>query len=216
MYRQSLKGMLAWLVALGLLLGGGSPAWADIKAGFIDTDRIFAEYQKTQEAQQAFNREVQELSKTAREKKSEINELQKKLDQQGPMLSEAKRDEQNQELQKKIGDYETFVQTNWGPGGRISTLNQEYLKPIVDRVHAIVAEIGTQEGFSLILDAADGNIVFGDKTLDLTDRVLQLLREEDAGTRTRSAPTAPPVVTPQQQTNPIQQPQGSNPTQPIN
>ena len=197
--------MLGWVAALGLLLMGVAPAWADIKAGFIDTDRIFAEYGKTQEAQQAFNREVQELSKTAREKKSEINELQKKLDQQGPMLSEARRDEQNQELQKKIGDYETFVQTNWGPGGRISKLNEEYLRPIVDRVHAIVAEIGTAEGFSLILDAADGNIVFGDKTLDLTDRVLLALREEDEGKRTRTpTPSSRTTRTP----NPF-------PTQPI-
>jgi outer membrane protein len=200
--------MLAWSAVAGLLLVGAVPARAQIKAGFIDTDRIFAEYGKTQEAQQAFNREVQELSKTAREKKTEINELQKKLDQQGPMLSEARRDEQNQELQKKIGEYETFVQTNWGPGGRISKMNEEYLKPIVDRVHAIVAEIGTAEGYSLILDAADGNIVFGDKTLDLTDRVLQMLREEDEGKRTRLTPPPSTTRTPAP-TNP-----GSTPFQP--
>ena len=208
--------MLGWFVAVCLLLTGAGSAWADIKAGFIDTDRIFAEYGKTQEAQQAFNREVAELSKTAREKKSEITELQKKLDQQGPMLSEARRDEQNQELQKKIGEYETFVQTNWGPGGRISQLNEEFLKPIVDRVHAIVAEIGTTEGFSLILDAADGNIVFGDKTLDLTDRVLVLLREEDEGKRTRapSPGTQPPNPFPTKP-SPEEPPKGmGNPTQP--
>ena len=211
--RQSRKGVLAWIAVAGLALAGAVPAQAQIKAGFIDTDRIFAEYGKTQEAQLAFNREVQELSKTAREKKTEINELQKKLDQQGPMLSEARRDEQNQELQKKIGEYETFVQTNWGPGGRISKLNEEYLKPIVDRVHAIVAEIGTAEGFSLILDAADGNIVFGDKTLDLTDRVLQMLREEDEGKRTRLTPPPSATRTPSP-TTPPRQPPPLNPNNP--
>lgn len=165
------------------LLAGAVSARADIKIGFIDSDRIFAEYPKTREAQESFNREVQELSKTAKEKKTEIDELQRKLDQQGPMLSEAKKDEQNREVQRKLSEYETFVQTNWGPGGRISKLNEEYLKPIVDRVHAIVAEFGTEEGYSLILDAADGNVVFGDKALDLTDRVLLALRQEDEGTR---------------------------------
>jgi outer membrane protein len=165
------------------LLAGPLGARADIKVGFIDSDRIFAEYPKTREAQDSFNREVQELSRTAKEKKTEIDELQKKLDQQGPMLSEAKRDEQNRELQRKVADYETFVQTNWGPGGRISKLNEEFLKPIVDRVHALVSEIGTQEGYSLILDAVDGNIIFGDHTLDLTDRILVGLNEEDQGKR---------------------------------
>jgi len=179
------------------LLGGAAALFvgpvvvrAEIKIGFIDSDRIFAEYPKTREAQDSFNREVLELSKTAKEKKAEIDDLQRKLDQQRPMLSDAKKDEQDREVQRKVGEYETFVQTNWGPGGRISKLNEEFLKPIVDRVHAIVAEFGTEEGYSLILDAADGNVVFGDKALDLTDRVLVALREEDEGTR-RTTPKNP-------------------------
>jgi len=53
---------------------------------------------------------VRELSATAREMKAEIDELQRKLDQQGPMLSEAKRDEQTKALQDKISVYESFVQ----------------------------------------------------------------------------------------------------------
>lgn len=181
MYRQRQGGRVLWgaLLALALLGTGAERASAELKIGFIDSDRIFAEYRKTQEAQEAFNREVQDLTKTARDKKTEIDDLQRKLDQQGPMLSEAKRDEQNQLLQKKIGEYESFVQTTWGPNGKITKLNEEYLKPIIDRVHAIVAGIGTDEAFSLILDAADGNVVYGDKTLDLTDRVLSELRTED-------------------------------------
>ena len=184
MTRHRPRRTLLWLgVVLALALGAPAVR-ADIKVGFIDSDRIFAEYPKTREAQDSFNREVQELSRTAKEKKSEIDELQKKLDQQGPMLSEAKRDEQNRDIQRKVADYEQFVQTNWGPGGRISKLNEEFLKPIVDRVHALVSEIGQQEGYSLILDAVDGNIIFGDHTLDLTDRILTGLTDEDQGKRT--------------------------------
>jgi outer membrane protein len=163
-------------------------ASADLKIGFIDSDRIFATYSKTREAQESFNREVQEISKQSREMKAEIDSLQRRLDQQSPMLSEAKRDEQNQLIQKKISEYETFVQQNWGPNGRISKLNEEFLKPIVDRVHKLVTDIGTTEGFSLILDAADGNVIFGDQSLDLTERVLAGLKAEDEGT---SPPVAP-------------------------
>jgi len=153
---------------------------ADLKIGFIDSERIFSEYAGTRDAQQSFNREVQELTKTAKEKKTEIDDLQRKLDSQGPMLSEAKRDEQNQVLQKKIADYDAFVQKNWGPQGSVSKLNEQFLKPIVDRVHKIVTTFGSDEGYSIILDAADGNIIFGDRTLDLTDRVLEQLKKEDS------------------------------------
>jgi outer membrane protein len=189
MTRHAGRGALLWVALWISLIASlvAPPVRAlDLKVGFIDSDRIFAEYPKTKEVQESFNREVQDLSKAAREKKTEIDELQRKLDQQSPMLSDAKKDEQNQLLQKKIGEYEAFVQTNWGPNGKISKLNEEYLRPIVDRVHNIVTIIGTDDGYSLILDAADGNIVFGDKQLDLTDRVLSLLRTEDeSGTPTR-------------------------------
>jgi len=181
MTRQRSWGAVLWLPAVLCLLWPAAAPGADLKVGFIDSERIFSEYSGTQEAQRQFNREVQELSNTARQKKSEIDQLQHKLDAQGPMLSDAKRDEQNQILQKKIADYDAFVQKNWGPKGSVTQLNEQYLKPIVDRVHKIVSTIGTDEGYSLILDAADGNIIFGDKTLDLTDRVLDLLKKEDAG-----------------------------------
>jgi len=152
MARQRSRRAVVWAIAfscLGLPALGGA---ADLKIGFIDSERIFAEYPGTQEAQRSFNREVQDLTKTAKEKKAEIDDLQRKLDAQGPMLSEAKRDEQNQVLQKKIGDYDAFVQKNWGPQGEVSKMNERFLKPIVDRVHKIVTGIGTDEGYSLVLD----------------------------------------------------------------
>ncbi len=182
MTRQRPTRAVLWvLAALEAALAVGVAGAADLKLGFIDSERIFAEYAGTREAQESFNREVQDLSKTAREKKAEIDDLQRKLDAQSPMLSEAKRDEQNQILQKKIAEYEAFVQVNWGPSGTVTRLNEQYLKPIVDRVHRIVSAMGTDEGYSIIFDAADGNIVFGDKALDLTDRVLSGLTQEDSG-----------------------------------
>ena len=194
MTRQRSWGAVVWGLAAVCLTVPGTSWGADLKIGFIDSERIFAEYAGTQEAQKSFNREVLELTKTAKEKKAEIDDLQRKLDAQGPMLSEAKRDEQNQVLQKKIADYDAFVQKNWGPQGSVSKLNEQFLKPIVDRVHKIVTAMGSDDGYSIIFDAADGNIIFGDRTLDLTDRVLVSLRKEDASgvpTPTGAAPTNP-------------------------
>src|SRR5437667_9617900 len=191
MTRQRPLRAVGWAIACCCL---GLPAFvsaADFKIGCIDSERIFAEYPGTQEAQRSFNREVQDLTKTAKEKKAEIDDLERELDAQGPMLSEAKRDEQNQALQKKIADYETFVQKHWGPQGEVSKMNERFLKPIVDRVHKIVTGIGTDEGYSLLLDAADGNIIFGHQTLDLTDRVLDSRKKAAASglpQPTRAAP----------------------------
>jgi outer membrane protein len=185
MTRHVQRGALLWVILYAIVMAPSALA-ADLKIGFIDSDQIFEKYQKTKELQETFNKEVVDLSKQAKEKKSEIDDLQRRLDSQSQMLSEAKKDEQNQLLQRKIGEYESFVQAHWGPNGKISKLNEDYLRPIIDRVHNIVTLIGNEEGFSLILDAADGNVVYGDKSLDLTDRVLTSLRtEDDSGTPTK-------------------------------
>lgn len=183
MARHRWRGGVVWcaLVTAASILGSAASAQAQTKLAFIDSDRIFREYGKTREAQESFNREVQELSRTAREKKVAIDEMQRKLDQQAPMLSEAKRDQETQALQQKISEYEAYIQQYWGPTGEISKMNESYLRPIIDRVHRIVQDIGNNEGYQLILDAADGNIVYGDKSLDLTDRVLGRLKDEDEG-----------------------------------
>ena len=188
---RSGRGVVWGALFVALLFGGARTASADVKLAFIDSDRIFAEYEKTREAQAAFNREVQELSRTAQDQKSEIDKMQKQLDQQSPMLSEAKKDQETQALQQKVSDYEAFIQKNWGPGGAISKLNEEYLRPIIDRVHLVVADIGNNEGYQLILDAADGNIVYGDQSLDLTNRVLSRLRDEDSGKVSPTSGTNP-------------------------
>jgi Skp family chaperone for outer membrane proteins len=41
----------------------------------------------------------------------------------------------------------------------------------------VLNKIGSDEGFSIIFDAADGNIVFGNEEFDLTDRVLASLNQ---------------------------------------
>ena len=61
------------------------------------------------------------------------------------------------------------------------TAARELYDAHVERVHRIVSTIGLDDGYSIVFDAADGNIVFGDKSLDLTDRVLSGLAQEDQG-----------------------------------
>ncbi len=71
MTRQRAWGTVVWAVSVLCLTVSRPAVAADLKIGFIDSERIFAEYAGTQEAQKSFNREVQELTKTAKEKKAE-------------------------------------------------------------------------------------------------------------------------------------------------
>jgi outer membrane protein len=161
------------LSACLLSLGAIPALGADIKVGFIDSERIFNEYKGVQEAQKQFDQDIQTWKAQATEMKNAVDNLRQEIDTQRLMLSESKLQEKEAELQTKIRDHESFVQRIWGPGGELEQRNEALTKPIIAKIRQIVDKIGLDENYSIILDAADGNIVFGNKALDLTDRVLE-------------------------------------------
>jgi outer membrane protein len=165
-------------VALGVCLcsTGALPAFgADLKIGFIDSERIFNEYKGVQEAQKQFDQDIQTWKAQATEMKNAVDKLRSEVESQRLMLSDSKLQEKEAELQTKIRDHEAFVQRIWGPKGELEQRNEALTKPIIAKIRQIVDKIGLDENYSYILDAADGNIVFGSKSFDLTDRVLEEL-----------------------------------------
>ncbi len=164
------------LFSAGMFSSGAAPALgADLKVGFIDSERIFNEYKGVQEAQKQFDQDIQTWKAQATEMKSSVDKLRLEVESQRLMLSDSKLQEKESELQTKIRDHEAFVQRIWGPGGELELRNEALTKPIIAKIRQIVDKIGLDENYSLILDAADGNVVFGNKALDLTDRVLEEL-----------------------------------------
>jgi len=148
---------------------------AELKIAFIDSERIFAEFKGVQEAQKQFDQDIQTWKAQATEMKTEIDKMKGEVDSQKLMLSQSKLEEKETELQGKVRTYEEFVQRIWGSTGELEQRNEQLTKPIIAKIRTVVDKIGMEEHFSFILDAADGNIVFGDKALDLTDRVLEEL-----------------------------------------
>ena len=57
--------------------------------------------------------------------------------------------------------------------------NEELTRPIIEQMNQVLTRLGEEEGFSIIFDAADGNVVYADRALDLTDRVLEELNAQE-------------------------------------
>jgi outer membrane protein len=155
-----------------LLVFVGSAGAADLKIGFIDSERIFAEYAGTQEAQAEFNSELEQWTRDLEERKRALEQLQEDYQTQSLILSEPKRLEREEEIQRKRSELDAFAQEIWGPNGRVAKRNEELTRPIIERIRQVLEGIGSSEGFSIIFDATDGNVVYADDALDLTDRVL--------------------------------------------
>jgi len=171
-----------FLLAAVLLVFAAVPAsvWAeDLRIGFIDSERIFAEYQGTKEAQAEFNSDLELWSQELEQRKRELETLAEEYESQSLILSEPRRREREEEIARKRSELDTFVREIWGPSGKVAQRNDQLTRPIIERMNEVLTRIGEDDGFSIIFDAADGNVVYADRALDLTDRVLEALNAQN-------------------------------------
>jgi len=179
-----LHAVRASALGLALTLIGGSTLAQEAKIGFVNSQRLFAEYTGFRDAEQAYQRELDDWLRQLSTREEELKKLESDFKAQEPMLSNDRRMEKEGELQRKAQEFEQFRQSIFGQGGKADKRNQELLEPVLAVVETAVETVATKSDYDIVFDAVDGNIVYGDKEFDLTDLVLDELRSRTA--------TAPP------------------------
>jgi outer membrane protein len=170
------KAVVAGMIVSALLSG---MAEAEQRIMFVNTEVVLQQAQAVQEAVATFNRDVEGWNEEAQRKKAELEDLQKELENQSLMLSDERRQEKEMEYQRKLTEYEQFVQSIWGPDGLVEQRNEELLRPILSRIEELLAEMAADEGYDLILNAADNNILYADPDYDITIKLIDLMNSED-------------------------------------
>jgi outer membrane protein len=176
-----LRSLVPLFAVLSCVALAGPARAQNVRIGFVDSQRIFNEYKSAQEAQDRFAREIQSWRTEADDRRRQVDDLRNELKDQDPLLSEAKKLEKESTLQKAVSDYDRFVQDFWGPNGKVQRLNDEITREVIGKVRDAVELLANREGYDLVLDAADGNVIFGVKSLDLTQRVLDELNKSTVG-----------------------------------
>ena len=169
-----LKKTLGIIALTAMFMAGvaGVAAAQDIKLGYIDSQRIFLEYKETQEAERLYKQEVEQWKAEAAAMEQEIVKLQDELRAQSLMLSEEKQREKKLDYDKKLEDYQRFMADTFGEEGRAARRNKELTQPIVDKINRILEVMAEADGYSLVFDIANANIVYANKAFDLTALVL--------------------------------------------
>jgi outer membrane protein len=155
---------------------------AEYKLGYIDSQRIFNEFPDVKTAQGQLNQDLEGWIKQLEAEKADLDKLQREYESQRLMLSEPRRKEKEDEILAKQSEYAQLSQDIWGPTGKVAQRNEQLSGPLAARVKQEVDKIAVADGYSIIFDAADGNLVFGEASLDLTDRVIQALKAAPEGT----------------------------------
>jgi len=169
------------VVSLGaamVLAGGAVSALAqEVKIGYIDSIKIFAENKETQDAERVYRQDVQQWEAQKQRMEQELARMGEELNAQSPMLSEEKKAERRLEMQRKMDEYKRFMEETFGDNGLAAKRNKELTQPSVDKINKIIEAIAIEQKYSMVFDVANANIVYADKKLDLTEIVLTRLSQ---------------------------------------
>lgn len=158
---------MAGLLLVALMVAG-TPALANTKVGFVNTERLLREAPLSVAAQKKLEREFanreQELQKLAKQ----ARDLQTQLDRDGVTMAESERRNKerdlanlNRDLQRQTREFREDLNLR----------RNEELGQIQERARKVIQDIAKAEKFDLILEQA----VFVDPKSDITDRVMKAL-----------------------------------------
>jgi outer membrane protein len=139
------------------------------KLGYVDLSRIFSEYGKTKEYDKSLSGK-QGAYEAEREKKvNEIKQFQDKIN----LLSDKEKENKRPEMENKIKALQEFDRQKQTD---LRKEQDEKMKEILKDIEDTVKQFAEKEGYILIFN--DRVLVYQQKSLDITDQIVNALNKE--------------------------------------
>ena len=157
------------IVAL-VLLGWSLAAGAQMKIGFVNTERVFREAAPAKRAQQVLEREFSARNAELAKLEKAGRDLQNELERENVTLPEAQRRDKERQLADISRD---FQRKQREIREDLNLRRNEELARVQERATRIINQIAEQEKFDLIIQEA----VFASSRIDITDKVIKALAD---------------------------------------
>lgn len=139
---------------------------------YVNTSAILPQVPGAQEAQEAFNREIEQYTQEVQRLQATVDSMMQAYQQQAEMLSSDARERRQQEIiQKQQELQQRAFELEQQAGER----QQELLRPILDRVGNVIEEIRAERGYTIVFDIAAAGVVAANPEYDITAAVLERL-----------------------------------------
>jgi outer membrane protein len=155
------------------------------KIGYINSAQLLQQAPGRAEAEAQFDREVGVYRQQIQRMDDSLKTMMTTFDRDAPKLDSTTRETRRTAIGQKEVEYQQRAR---GLDSTMQARQAQLVKPIMERVQAVIETIRAEDNYSVILDvgAQVSVVVAADKRLDLTDRVLARLKSQ-------GVPAAPPV-----------------------
>jgi outer membrane protein len=169
------------LAGCALMVGAAEGQAPAFKIGYVNSAVILEQAPGYKEASDQFAAYMRSTEQEIEQMGRALEELMRSFERQRITLSPQATTQRENEINTRRQEYQTRVgQAEEQAGQRQSDL----LKPVMDRINAVIEQVRVDGTYSLIFDVVAGSIVTADKSLDLTEEVIRRLKAQaPPGTR---------------------------------
>ncbi len=160
------------VLLLAIILGALATASAQ-KIGYINTETILNKIPAYKTAQGQLERLRDQYQKEIETGYQKIEALYTTYQNDKVLLTEDMKKRREDEIINREKEVKDLQLKYFGQDGALTKKSEELLKPIQDRVMSAVKEVAADDGYAIILDAANNpSMIFTNPRYDISDKVI--------------------------------------------
>ncbi|BBP01351.1 OmpH family outer membrane protein [Sulfuriferula nivalis] len=164
------KVVLKQLVVAVSLLVSSVTAMADMKIGFVNTDRVFREAPIALAAQKKLEKEFSGRDADLQKMAKQARDLQAQLEKDGLTMSDADKQRKERDLANLNRDYQRSVREFRED---LNVRRNEELVKVQDKARKAIQAYGESEKYDVILE----DVIYFSPKIDITDRIIRSLSQ---------------------------------------
>ena len=150
---------------------------ADMKVGIVDLMKTLNESTSGKKAKTDLEALIKSKQSVLDEKGKEIEKLKADLEKQSSVLSAEAKKSKEEDLEKLLREYQRLVTDSQN---EVKKKESELTGEILKELRVIVDKMGEEGGYTMILENADGLVLYSKKEINLTDVVIKKYNESKA------------------------------------
>jgi outer membrane protein len=175
---MKLAVVVAWVAVIAVSVPGPqylAAQQAGSKVAYVNTQAVLKQTPGYVKAESTFTKELETYRVEVQKLQATLDSAASDFDQQSVMLSPTQRAAKRKDLQ---GQQQKLEQRTQELQQRAATRERELLDPIQSKVNSVIEGVRAAGNYAIIFDvsAPNNGIVTADKSIDLTQRVIQQLK----------------------------------------
>lgn len=169
---------MAVIISLCVIGVGVGAAGAEGKVGFVDFGKVLELTDKGAAVRKKIAASKESIELQIQTKELEIRKMQEELKTKKDVMAKEAFEAKMQQFNQLVMDYQKFIQENQV---KFEELRVKQIRGLVSDIEDVVELVAKNNGFSLVImkfeDLVTNSslVLYGDSSIDLTDRVIKSL-----------------------------------------